>query len=119
MKRRQAYVTESLKRSQEPIVNGDVVDYPKFSDYMPVASLGAIASMSMWRPPREDDLETSGVIAREAVPVPSVAYTNSTGPTMMAPMVSTSVLENKPVTATKSALPMVSPTITQEVPFSQ
>lgn len=116
MKRRQAYVTESLKRSQEPIVNGDVVDYPKFSDYMPVASLGAIASMSIWRPPREDDQETAGVIGREAVAVPNVAYTNSTGPTMMAPMASTSVLENKPVTATKSALPMVSPAITQEVP---
>eukprot|EP00984_Skeletonema_dohrnii_P004593 scaffold1624_cov114-Skeletonema_dohrnii-CCMP3373.AAC.1 len=116
MKRRQAYVTESLKRSQEPIVNGDVVDYPKFSDYMPVASLGAIASMSIWRPPREDDQETAGVIGRKAVAVPNVAYTNSTGPTMMAPMASTSVLENKPVTATKSALPMVSPAITQEVP---
>ena len=117
MKRRQAYVNESLKRSQEPVVNGDVVDYPNFSDYMPVASLGAIASMAMWRPPREDDPGTELVLADQAVPVTSVAYTNSTGSAVMAPMVSTSVNEKKPVAvATKAALPLISPAVTQEVP---
>mmetsp|Transcript_22978 Transcript_22978/g.46023 ORF Transcript_22978/g.46023 Transcript_22978/m.46023 type:complete len:118 (+) Transcript_22978:242-595(+) len=60
--------------------------------------------------------ETTGYFPSKILWVMNNAYTNSTGPTMMAPMVSTSVLENKPVTATKSALPMVSPTITQEVP---
>lgn len=115
MKRRQAYVNESLKKSQERVVSGDVVDYPKFSDYMPVASLGAIASMAMWSPPREDDPETEDVIAKESVPVTSVSYTNSTA-AMMAPIISTSVNENKPVVATKSELPLVSPAVTQEVP---
>ena len=109
MKRRQAYVNDSLKRSQE--VKDDVVDYPKFSDYMPVASLGAIASMAMWKPPREDDLEPAGeVVVKEAALAPNVAYTNSTGST-------TSVHENKPDVATKSALPLVSPAVTQEVPI--
>ncbi len=116
MRRRQAYVNESLKKSQEPVVNGDEVDYPKFSDYMPVASLGAIASMAMWRPPREDDPQTENVIAKESVPVTSVAYTNSTAAMMTPPMVSTSTKKNKPVVATKSALPLVSPAITEEVP---
>lgn len=112
MKRRQAYVNDSLKRSQE--VKDDVVDYPKFSDYMPVASLGAIASMAMWKPPREDDLEPADeVVVKEAVLAPNVAYTNSTGSTTT---VSTSVHENKPSVATKSALPLVSPAVTQEVP---
>ena len=116
MKRRQAYVNESLKKSQEPVANGDVVDYPKFSDYMPVASLGAIASMAMWRPPKEDDPETEDVIAKEAVPVTSVAYTNSTAAMVAPPMVSTSVNENKPVSATKTELPLVSPVNSEEVP---
>ena len=114
MKRRQAYVNESLKRSQE--VKDDVVDYPKFSDYMPVASLGAIASMAIWRPPREDVLEPAGeVVVKEALLAPNVAYTNSTGSTTT--VVSTSVQENKPDVATKSALPLVSPAVTQEVPI--
>eukprot|EP00986_Skeletonema_menzelii_P008323 scaffold3470_cov149-Skeletonema_menzelii.AAC.3 len=118
MKRRQAYVNESLKRSQEPAVKDDVVDYPKFSDHMPVASLGAIASMAMWRPPREDNLETvDDVVVKKAVSVPSMAYTNSTGSTTMARIVSTSVHENKPAVATKIALPLVSPAITQEMPI--
>ena len=111
MKRRQAYVNDSLKRSQE--VKDDVVDYPKFSDYMPVASLGAIASMAMWKPPREDDLEPAGeVVLKEAVLAPNVAYTNSTGSTTKEQVVSTS-----PDVATKSALPLVSPAVTREVPI--
>jgi len=116
LKRRQTYFDDSFKRSQEAVMNDGTIDYPKFSDYMPVASLGAIASMAMWRPPREDGTETAEVVAREAVPVPSLAYANSTGPTIMTPMVSPSVLEDKPVKATQGSLTLVSPTITEEMP---
>jgi hypothetical protein len=114
--RRQTYVNDSFKRSQEAFVNDDTVDYPKFSDYMPVASLGAIASLAMWRPPREEgETPTREAIAREASPVASLAYANSTGPTMMTPMVKTSVLEDKPGQATQNSLSLASPTINEEI----
>jgi len=116
LKRRQTYVNDSFKRSQEAFVNDDAVDYPKFSDYMPVASLGAIASLAMWRPPREEgETPTREAVAREASPVASLAYANSTGPTMMTPMVKTSVLEDKPGQATQNSLSLASPTINEEI----
>lgn len=116
LKRKQSYVDNSLKRSQEAVVNDDTVDYPKFSDYIPVASLGAIASMTMWRPPREDGIDVEEASATEAVPVPSLAYADSTGTTMMTPMVSPIVLEKESVKATRGIITMVSPTITTEMP---
>ena len=95
MKRRQAYVNDSLRRSQESSSSSDEVDYPKFSDYMPVASLGAIASMAIWRP-REDDAETRIIMTKEATHIPSQSYANSTG-IMLAPT-SRHMIENEPAT---------------------
>ena len=106
LKRRQAYVDESFAKRNEAAVVGDEIDYPLFSDYMPVASLGAIASMAMWRPEREeDDSEEDKVLASKVVPKntsPSISYTNSTAslPMSTAEMVSSSVPEIAPVEST-------------------
>ena len=107
LKRRQAYVDESFAKRNEAAVVGDEIDYPLFSDYMPVASLGAIASMAMWRPEREEDnSEEDKVRASKVVPKttsPSISYTNSTAslPIMStAEMVSSSVPEIAPVEST-------------------
>jgi len=107
LKRRQAYVDESFAKRNEAAVVGDEIDYPLFSDYMPVASLGAIASMAMWRPEREEDnIEEDKVRSSKVVPKtipPSMSYTNSTASLSMmttAEMVSSSVPENTPVEST-------------------
>lgn len=107
LKRRQAYVDESFaKRNEAAVVSGEI-DYPLFSDYMPVASLGAIASMTFWRPDREEDnTEEDKVRTNKAVPkttTPSMSYINSTAALSVmttAEMVSSSVPENTPVEST-------------------
>ena len=100
---------------QQVAFNDDINDIPKFSDYMPIASLGTIATMTMLRPQRDDDTEKGGLESEAGPsPMPSLSYADSTNSlSMTAPLVSPNVLENnsfKIAETAQSPMTMVSQT---------